>query len=278
MPRPRLTYANVVATLALLFAMSGGALAASKYLITNTKQIKPSVLAQLKGKTGKNGTPGTQGLTGPAGTQGPAGANGKDGTPGTPGTNGTSVTSVKLSKGNKECPEGGSEFTAAGGSKTFACNGAAGSGAGFPKELPEKSTETGTWLMRSSETVTEGEFYYAPISFSIPLESSLAESKVFFVPPEQKIAKACEGTAADPEAAAGDLCVYVTTLSNFAPPPTELLPTPILNPGVLVGNEGSSGAGRTGALIVLQSKGIIPQGGTAVPAENPAFGTWAVTG
>ena len=40
-----------MATLALIFAMSGGAYAASHYLITSTKQIKPSVLGHLKGKT-----------------------------------------------------------------------------------------------------------------------------------------------------------------------------------------------------------------------------------
>jgi hypothetical protein len=50
--RRRLGYANVVATVALVFAMSGGAFAASKYLLTSTKQIKPSVLAKLKGNRG----------------------------------------------------------------------------------------------------------------------------------------------------------------------------------------------------------------------------------
>ena len=42
--RKRLTYANVAMTMALVFAMSGGAYAAKKYVITSTKQIKPSVL------------------------------------------------------------------------------------------------------------------------------------------------------------------------------------------------------------------------------------------
>ena len=74
--RRRLTYANVVATLALLFAMSGGALAASHYLITSTSQISPTVLKQLRGRAGPKGPKGANGVQGPAGSpgaQGPAG-------------------------------------------------------------------------------------------------------------------------------------------------------------------------------------------------------------
>ena len=59
--RSHLTYANVVATLALFFAMSGGALAARHYLINSTKQINPRVLNKLKGKTGKTGKTGRGG-------------------------------------------------------------------------------------------------------------------------------------------------------------------------------------------------------------------------
>jgi hypothetical protein len=74
--RRHLNYANVVATLALVFAMSGGALAAKHYLINSTKQINPKVLKKLKGNTGKAGKTGA---TGPAGAAGPAGANGTNG-------------------------------------------------------------------------------------------------------------------------------------------------------------------------------------------------------
>lgn len=74
--RRHLSYANVVATLALLFAMSGGALAAKHYLINSTQQINPKVLKQSKGRTGRTGpqglagTPGAKGETGPKGEAG----------------------------------------------------------------------------------------------------------------------------------------------------------------------------------------------------------------
>jgi Collagen triple helix repeat (20 copies) len=83
--RRHISYANVVATLALVFAMSGGALAAKHYLVTKTSQISPQVLKQLKGKTGPKGpsgqagTPGAQGVQGTQGGQGPKGETGKEG-------------------------------------------------------------------------------------------------------------------------------------------------------------------------------------------------------
>ena len=54
----KLTYANVTATLALVFSMTGGALAASHYLITSEKQINPKVLKALKGAKGADGGAG----------------------------------------------------------------------------------------------------------------------------------------------------------------------------------------------------------------------------
>jgi hypothetical protein len=71
--RRHLTYANVAATLALLFAMSGGALAAKHYLINSSKQINPKVLKTLRGKTGPRGPAGAAGATGPQGSPGAEG-------------------------------------------------------------------------------------------------------------------------------------------------------------------------------------------------------------
>jgi hypothetical protein len=89
-----MTYANVLATLALLFAMAGGAAAASHYLITSSKQISPKVLKELK-TAGPRGTAGPAGAAGPAGPSGPAGANGTNGASGVEGKQG-----IQGEKGN----------------------------------------------------------------------------------------------------------------------------------------------------------------------------------
>jgi hypothetical protein len=82
----RLTYSNVAATLALVFAMSGSALAASHYLINSTKQINPKVLKKLRGTRGPAGAAGQRGATGALG------ATGKEGTPGKEGPAGASAS------------------------------------------------------------------------------------------------------------------------------------------------------------------------------------------
>jgi len=78
-PLKSVTPATVLAVVALVFAMTSGAVAAKKYLITSTKQISPSVLKKLTGKPGP---------AGPAGAAGKAGANGANGTNGSNGTDG----------------------------------------------------------------------------------------------------------------------------------------------------------------------------------------------
>jgi hypothetical protein len=70
----RLSYANVVSTLALVVALgTGSAVAAKHYLVSSTKQIKPSVLKTLHGAAGPAGNPGASGPTGPAGATGNVG-------------------------------------------------------------------------------------------------------------------------------------------------------------------------------------------------------------
>src|SRR4051812_35569828 len=69
MRRIRLTPSFVVAVLALVVATAGVATAAG-YIITSTKQIKPSVRRALKGNRGPRGFQGSQGVQG---VQGPSG-------------------------------------------------------------------------------------------------------------------------------------------------------------------------------------------------------------
>jgi hypothetical protein len=86
---------TALAAVVAVLAISSGAIAARKYMITTSSQIKPGViqlsnlsasvknrLAGLHGKNGAAGQQGLQGDTGPAGQQGPKGDPGPKGPPG----------------------------------------------------------------------------------------------------------------------------------------------------------------------------------------------------
>ncbi len=96
MVRRHVSFASLIAILALIFAMAGGAWAAKKVLITSTSQISKSVLKQLKGKRGPQGQAGPQG---PKGDPGAAGQNGAPGAEGSPWTAGGTLPSGKTETG-----------------------------------------------------------------------------------------------------------------------------------------------------------------------------------
>jgi hypothetical protein len=104
--RRRLTYANVTATLALFFALSGGALAASHYLINSTRQINPKVLKALKGDAGATGVAGATGAAGVRGTDGSKGSEGPKGERGEKGSEGKEGLRGKEGKEGKEGAKG----------------------------------------------------------------------------------------------------------------------------------------------------------------------------
>ena len=246
--RRRFTYANVAMTLALVFAMSGGAYAAKKYLITSTKQISPKVLKALQGKAGAAGPAGKEGPVGkegPAGKEGPVGKEGLAGKAGADGTNGSGVVSSTAS--GAECKEGGTKLEVEGSGKpSHVCNGE--KGIIHPGEtLRSEASETGTWIL---STGTPPDFLVAsPISFTIPLANPVAESNIKVEPVGYTgNEEGCPGNAEEAKAEPGFLCVYTT--ENVQEGATTVL-----------------GGSADGAIVAWESGG----------PERYAFGTWAVT-
>jgi hypothetical protein len=228
MLRTRFGIPGLIATVALVFAMTGGAFAA-KYLITSTRQISPSVLKKLKGNAGPAGAPGAPGAQGPAGLAGPAGAAGKDGAKGATGEAGAKGATGATGPTGKE----GSPWTNLG-------------------TLPSGKTETGFWAVNATKADEVGA--YAPITFNIPLAAGLEPSKVHYVvSPEGE----CTGTADNPTAGKGHLCVYQAPggILNLTAPEIANITT-------------APGTNVSGAFLIFSK-----------PTEEPAiaWGTWAVT-
>jgi hypothetical protein len=238
--RLRVSPAGVLATVALVFALTGGAYAAGRYVITSTKQIKPSVLKSLKGNAGPAGRAGAPGAAGPAGPTGPTGPAGSQGSEGKQGNEGHE---------GKQGPEGkpgekgatGSPWTAGG-------------------TLPKGSTETGTWFAGVNAELVG----FDSISFSIPLAATLDEEHVHYVTLKQVAEKAapsqCPGSSTTPAAHEGNLCIYEGELSNPQNGTAEVI---VEDPSIA-----AQGSATAGAALVVVAK----------EKESTFWGSWAVTG
>lgn len=241
--RRHVTYANIAVTMALVFAMAGGAYAVtggrppsdaghaaaqaatkkpskrrSKYVITSTKQIKPTVLSSLKGKAGAAGPTGPAGAAGPTGPKGEVGVAGGPGKEGAPGTAGESVTAAAISPSSSTCAKQGGESYTLEGKTTDICNGKEGQPGPEGKvatiKLKEGETESGVWSAPTPGGTThagltdEGRI---AITFPIPLEKAIEEeSFAFYVPVGAEPPAGCSGSAP----AAGYFCMFATAESS----------------------------------------------------------------
>lgn len=273
--RKRFTYTNVALTIALVFAMTGGAYAAKHYLITSTKQISPKVLSALKGKNGTNGTNGSNGINGkdgapgargPAGLEGPKGEKGEQGLPGEKGEKGAKGdTGSQGPKGEPWTPN---------------------------NVLPSGATEKGAWAASGKPANFFGsELVFAQISFTVPMAKGLvggegcAETGPRTKPCEVHVIEAgqhgegkfeagvaghdgpntgCPTTseASKPEAEPGNLCIFVKVSINAG----KVEPT---DPG-----EGTSeAAGPTGSVVWVHASATPITGTEGVLIG----GSWAAT-
>ncbi len=268
--RKHINPATILALVALVFATTGGAFAATGggggngggsspgkasastgrtatfTAVAAKKKAKPK--AGARGPAGPRGATGATGATGPAGAAGPTGATGATGATGPAGT-GTQGPQGAQGPEGKQGPSGTTGFTAT---------------------LPEGDTETGTWAFdRTGESGVEK----VSLSFPVPLETSLAEESAHFIEGSgEEVSESeatgfvkvkssiCLGTPEHPTAPPGNLCVYSSTLEGVAEEAGRFT--------ALIGPEGSGyRAGTAGAIVFLF--------GAQVGAEG--YGSWAVT-
>ncbi len=239
--RTRFGIPGVISVIALVFAMFGGAYAASnssgggKATASKTKTVKGP-----RGPKGATGPAGPQGPAGPAGAKGDAGTNGSNGTN---GTNGTSATTAAYS--GTECANGGVEVKSVS-PTAYVCNGEDGQ-TGFTETLPTGKSEYGTWGAPKA-VLSE-----ASISFNIPLESAVPAHFIAWEETPAPTAE-CPGTYEEPAAAPGNLCIYASE---------EVYGTFVSVENVENYTHGE--AGKSGARLTFEN------------ILFPAYGDWAVT-
>jgi hypothetical protein len=202
--RKHINPASVLALVALVFAVTGGAYAASGggsshgTLTASAAKAKAKTKAGPRGpagpagKNGANGAPGPQGPVGPvgaagakgenggAGGEGKKGENGTPGAPGAPGANGKGLTVTSISPGETECGgEGGVKVELENSSKPHeVCNGAEGKEGSFKGVIAPKTVLKGTWAVKYNAAAA-GEAIPIAISTGVPIPA--VQPGVFFV-------------------------------------------------------------------------------------------------
>ncbi len=284
--RKHLSYANLAATLALVFALTGGAFAATgggsnpshATLTASAAKAKAKTKAVPRGPAGPKGATGPAGATGATGATGPGGAAGPAGPTGPAGDTG---------------PAGGAGPTGATGpAGPKGSTGAAGApgepGVIHPGEtLAAGASETGAWsagVVSLGTPLPVGDVLHVSVaSFTIPLATPLNGERcseepatrkepcqVHYINPHgeevieggrtvQPPIAECPGKAAKPEATPGNFCVYAELEEGVASGSVA-----IYDPGTHL----IEGAGTTGAVEGFKVTGT---------SQPESFGTWAVT-
>ena len=244
--RLHLSPSMAIAFVALVFALTGASFAAG----TNggngghgTTATAAKSKAKAKGKAGPRGPAGPQGKTGPAGATGPTGATGAQGPQGGIGPQGTAGAKGETGEAG---PKGETGSPGAPGAA-----GAQGEPWSPNSQLPSGATETGTWTAQ----LGEGEVRWVPLSFPVQLAGELEAAAVHIAPNA-----ACPGTAKEPKATPGNLCVYVGLNAG-----SKVKATGIFNPAMTASP--TPGAASGGAVLLVNSS----------ESGALAFGTWAVT-
>ncbi|HEY0390452.1 MAG TPA: hypothetical protein VGC63_01950 [Solirubrobacterales bacterium] len=278
--RNRFGIPGVISVIALVFAMFGGAYAASN----SSGGGKATASAKAKkGPRGPKGATGPAGPVGPAGPQGAAGAkgdagangsNGTNGSPGSPGAPGQSVTTTEILP-LEECGDQSGVMLHSASGENEVCNGADGEDGedGSPwtagGTLPTGATETGTWNLSAIPAQEEPSLgaVFVPISFPIPLGATLDTAHTVFVPEGGSDAN-CTGSFASPTAPSGYLCVYTVQMKNSAP-------AQVGGSSFIAFPDGFGTTGTTGTNLLIN---VIDDPNTPGEDSASALGTWAVTG
>ena len=258
-----ITPATILALVALVFAVTGGAFAATDgsgspgsphaTLTAGAAKAKPKTKAGPRGPagpkgatgaTGATGAAGPAGATGPGGPQGAAGNtgatgnNGENGKEGAAGAAGTSVKTTTIATKGSECEGNGGVKLTPGGA---VCNGKEGTFGG--QALPAGKSLTGVWAGSGyaghAFSFTEPEeigIVKVAVSLPLPVSPGIVASNARYIgvgegenEEEAKWAPAikegkCKGDAETPVAAEGYLCVFGEEETNLTSHPEIELP------------------------------------------------------
>jgi hypothetical protein len=215
------------------------------------------------GATGPTGIEGAKGATGPTGkgATGATGATGKEGVKGATGATGatgkgaTGATGATGKEGVKGAtgPAGG-PIGPTGGTGTTGPEGKEGKEGSVSGPLSSGKSETGLWSIAAAAKSD----IVVPISFSVKLQAGITNEHVHYIGVGEEAPTGCTGTADDPGAQPGNLCVFASQEQRSGAAPASITDL-----------HGSIGSSTTGAFVQY----AIETGNGEVTTR----GSWAVT-